>query len=259
MNNKTANGLISYAQAQLGRPYWMGTFGNTANASLYRSNKARLPAYYTAADFPQQYGLRVHDCIGLIKGYLWSDGPDSAPQYCSGACKQDHSADSMYRACNPRGIIGTMPDKPGILVYMVDHRGVMVHVGVYIGNGQVIEARGHAYGVVQTALKGRGWTHWGLCPYITYNAAAAAESAESEDDMVRYAKLTDIPNDYGFRDIVDKLMTAGVICGDGSDKNGNGDVIDLSHDQVRSLVFEFRGGAFDRALMAHGMTPAVQV
>lgn len=95
----------------------------------------------------------------------------------------------------------------------------------------------------------------GLWSYRT----AAVTAAESEDDMVRYAKLADIPNDFGFRDIVDKLMTAGVIGGDGSDKTGNGDVIDLSHDQVRSLVFEYRGGAFDRALMAHGMSPVVQV
>lgn len=42
------------------------------------------------------------------------------------------------------------------------------HVGVYIGNGQVVEARGHAYGVVQTALKGRGWTKWGKCKFIEY-------------------------------------------------------------------------------------------
>lgn len=42
------------------------------------------------------------------------------------------------------------------------------HVGVYIGNGEVIEARGHAYGVVKTKLKDRPWVNWGYCPYITY-------------------------------------------------------------------------------------------
>lgn len=42
------------------------------------------------------------------------------------------------------------------------------HVGVYIGNGEVIEARGHAYGVVTTKLSSRGWTQWGKCPYIDY-------------------------------------------------------------------------------------------
>ncbi|HWP96427.1 MAG TPA: N-acetylmuramoyl-L-alanine amidase [Syntrophomonadaceae bacterium] len=81
---------------------------------------------------------------------------------------------------------------------------------------------------------------------------------ESEDDeMVRYPKLSDIPNDYGFRDVVEKLMNAKIINGDGSDPTGNNDVIDLSHDQVRSLVFEYHGGAFDRKLKAAGLDPAV--
>ena len=40
-------------------------------------------------------------------------------------------------------------------------------------------------------------------------------------------------------------MDAGIVQGDGSDPDGNGDVIDLSHDQVRLLVMSYRGGAFD--------------
>lgn len=77
--------------------------------------------------------------------------------------------------------------------------------------------------------------------------------------MVRYTRLNDIPNEYGFRDIINTLMDAKIINGDGSDPTGNNDVIDLSHDQVRSLVFEYRGGAFDRKLIAMGMAPAVSV
>ncbi len=75
--------------------------------------------------------------------------------------------------------------------------------------------------------------------------------------MVRYEKLKDIPNDWGARDVVEVLMDAGIIGGDGSDPDGNGDVIDLSHDQVRSLIFAYRGGAFDRRLIAEGLDPAV--
>ena len=189
MSGKTASGLIAYCKAQLGRPYWMGTFGQIASAGIYQSNKKRLPKYYTAADFPRQYGQRVHDCIGLIKGYLWSDGPDGTPRYCGAVCTVDHSADSMFHACIQRGGIATMPEKPGVLVFIHSAKtGRMEHVGVYIGGGKVIEARGHAYGVVQTALRGRGWTQWGVCPYITYDSA---ESAESEDEDMDISKLTD--------------------------------------------------------------------
>jgi hypothetical protein len=61
-----------------------------------------------------------------------------------------------------------MPDVPGVLVFM-NH-----HVGVYIGNGEVIEAKGHAYGVIKSKLANRGWVNWGYCPYITYEEQPAA-------------------------------------------------------------------------------------
>ncbi len=95
----------------------------------------------------------------------------------------------------------------------------------------------------------------GICDYT---GAAYVEREEEDEDMVRYARLADIPNNFGFQDIVAKLMDAKVISGDGSDPSGNGDAIDLSHDQVRSLVFEYRGGAFDRKLIEMGMEPAVK-
>ena len=43
------------------------------------------------------------------------------------------------------------------------------HIGVYIGDDQVIEAMGTKYGVVKTQLQGRGWTHWLEIPYINYD------------------------------------------------------------------------------------------
>lgn len=166
---KTNTGLVSYAAAQLGKPYWYGTFGQTASASLYSAKKKQYPKYYTASDFQPQYGKRVHDCVGLIKGYLWSDSPTSVPKY---SAAQDVSADKMLKKCTESGSISTLPELPGVLVFMSRH------VGVYIGGGYVIEARGHAYGVVKTKLTGRGWTRWGKCPWITY--ASADKSSISE-------------------------------------------------------------------------------
>ena len=79
---------------------------------------------------------------------------------------------------------------------------------------------------------------------------------EEEETVVRYAHLSDIP--AKFRPVIEALMNAGVIQGDGSDPAGNGDVIDLSYDQVRLLVFAYRGGAFDARLKAAGLEPAVK-
>ncbi len=101
------------------------------------------------------------------------------------------------------------------------------------------------------------------CPGVNYpfdEILALAKNQKGDDGEVkRYQKLSDIPNEYGFRDIVEKLMDAKIINGDGSDPAGNDDVIDLSHDQVRMLVFLYRGGAFDRKLQAEGLEPAVKI
>ena len=79
---------------------------------------------------------------------------------------------------------------------------------------------------------------------------------DEEDNVVRYTYLKDVPEK--FRPTIEKLMDAGIIQGDGSDHTGNGDVINLTHEQVRTLVFVYRGGGFDRKLLVAGLTPAVQ-
>ena len=48
------------------------------------------------------------------------------------------------------------------------------------------------------------------------------------------------------------------IQGDGSDANGNGDVVNLAHEQVRTLMFVYRGGGFDNKLREAGLVPAVK-
>ena len=176
---KTAQGLVAYATAQLGLPYWYGTFGNIGTAALYASKEKQYPQYYrwenTPYDnFSSQYGKRVHDCVGLIKGYLWSDSATATPKYNS---SQDVSANGMRNACKEKGDIGTMPDVPGVLVFMNGH------VGVYIGGGYVIEARGHEYGVVKTALKSRPWKWWGKCPWIDYSDSSDKSDSTQSDNV----------------------------------------------------------------------------
>lgn len=184
---KTASGLVAYCKAQLGLPYWWGTFGQTAGASLYKQKKAQYPSYYTASDFPIQYGKRVHDCVGLIKGYRWSDTPTSAPVYNS---SQDVSVGGLFKQCSKTGSISTIPDQPGVCVFMSN----MSHVGVYIGDGCVIEARGHAYGVVKTKLSSRGWGKWGKPSWLTYDT----DSGSPTTTTTATATTTDEPvESYG--------------------------------------------------------------
>ena len=57
-----------------------------------------------------------------------------------------------------------MPELKGLILYKTGH------VGVYIGNGKVIEctlgSRGD--GVVETNISAVKWTHWLKLPEITY-------------------------------------------------------------------------------------------
>lgn len=186
---KTNSGLIAYAKAQLGLPYWWGTFGQTASSSLFAAKKRQYPSYYTASDFKTQYGQRVHDCIGLIKGYLWSSTPTSAPTYVAA---QDKSASGMYKASSIKGRAGTFDFIPGRLVYKGSDPDHINHVGVYIGGGHVIEAKGHAFGVVETVFKGADWTFWSQCPFIQCDTKKDEGKEETQEYKASRAVLNGI-------------------------------------------------------------------
>lgn len=177
---KTNFGLVAYCKAQLGKPYWYGTFGQTSSMELWAQKRQQYPSFYKDDDYSKQLNQRVHDCIGLIKGYLWSDTPSSASRYNA---DQDVSAPQMLLKCTERGEIRTMPEIPGVLVFMSGH------VGVYIGGGEVIEARGHVYGVVKTKLKNRPWQNWGKCPWITYTSGSSG-ATKSKETEVKKVSLT---------------------------------------------------------------------
>ena len=177
---KTASGLVAYCYAQLGKPYWYGTFGNMATQSLLTAKEKQYPAHYGNDRMPKyksQIGQRVHDCVGLIKGYLWSETATSTPKYNSA---QDTSANGMLGKCKEWGYIDEIPEIPGLLVWSSGH------IGVYIGNGKVIEARGFNYGVVMTDLDKRGWKKWGKCPWIEYSNTTATKPVEPVANKVVY-------------------------------------------------------------------------
>ena len=172
-NNK---GLVDYAKQALGLPYWNGTFGQIADEALYRQKKAQLPSQYTASDFPSQYGKVVHDCAGLIKGYFWKESFTSGYVYQSNGLP-DINEEGIYNMCREKGSISSMPDVEGMLVFKFSG-GRPYHVGVYVGDGYVIEAKGHAYGVVRSRVG--EWHMWAKLPIMDYVADTPDESADEK-------------------------------------------------------------------------------
>lgn len=162
---KTNSGLVEYCKAKVGCYYWYGTFGQMASKSLYNQKSDQYPTYYTAKDFAKQIAnsKQVFDCAGLIKAYLWTDSiDDTTPTYNA---KQDFGATAFYNHCTKKGTIDSFDKVVGRLLFK-GKGSKMTHVGVYIGDGKIAEAKGHAYGVVISDLDSK-WTHWGQCNLIT--------------------------------------------------------------------------------------------
>ena len=179
---KTNSGLVKYAKSMLGTPYWYGTYGQTATQSLYEAKKKQYPNYYTASDYASQYGKRVHDCVGLIKGYIWGSSITSEPKYDS---KSDKSAKGMYSASSIKGNIDTFPNKIGTLVYKSKGSvNTIYHVGVYIGNNKVIEAKGHKFGTIESDFK--NWQHWSQCPYIEDDSIVEVKEEIKQETIKEY-------------------------------------------------------------------------
>ena len=162
---KTNSGLVEYCKAKVGCYYWYGTFGQMASKSLYNQKSNQYPTYYTAKDFAKQIAnpKQVFDCAGLLKAYLWTDSiDDTTPTYNA---KQDYGATAFYDHCTKKGTIDSFDKVVGRLLFK-KKGSKMSHVGVYIGDGKIAEAKGHAYGVVISDLDSK-WTHWGQCNLIT--------------------------------------------------------------------------------------------
>lgn len=187
---KSASWLVTYAKAQLGRPYWYGCFGQKANAALYNSKKRQYPSYYTATDYASQYGKKVHDCAGLIKGALWCSSVDGTPSYNA---SEDYNANRFYLKATSKGPISSFPNVPGMLVFKGTDKNKN-HIGVYIGSGKVIEAKGHKYGVVESSISS-GWKYWGKCNLINYEGTASQAPAQAPA-QAQQAPATSTPSGY---------------------------------------------------------------
>ena len=158
--------LVQWAIAaeKAGWGYVWGTCGQVLTESALAGKIAQYPDEVGGQEeFIRTHwlGRRCADCVGFIKGYGWLSTDTMTIDYGTHGMP-DIGANEMYYTATQRGSIDTMSDTPGLAVWKSGH------IGVYIGNGEVIEAMGTKYGVVKTQLEGRGWTHWLEVPGVEY-------------------------------------------------------------------------------------------
>lgn len=137
-------------------------------------------------------GHMVTDCSGLVRWALHELGEEIV-----------HHATYQYTDwCKPKGKMTNgqrtdgNPILPGTLVFLQGSEEKIHHVGVYVGEGIVIEAKGTQSGVVTSGLE--KWDHWGECKLIDYTNAAEIDGNVPEkprNDVLYKAEVTN-PNTW---------------------------------------------------------------
>ena len=132
--------FITYLYKQLGNIYCWG--GNGEDATDYAidvmensaSNKRRAKAFLAKQKKAGVQNIKMYDCSGLISRWL-----------------QDHGMAKSKRNCNHLWSMSTKITRAELQPCDLLFRGTdsdKSHVGVYVGNGMVIESKGRDCGVV---------------------------------------------------------------------------------------------------------------
>lgn len=139
--------------------------------------------------------MRCYDCSGLHMDYLIKNE----------VFKYDMTANDLYNKMKP---VKMGDIKAGDYVFQEgtkrDSKGntikYMHHVGMYIGNGKVIESKGRLYGVVKTDLHGDyTWTHAARPDWWIY---------DNDKPFALTRKLKYVKNDMMRGDDVTAVQTA---------------------------------------------------
>lgn len=116
-------------------------------------------------------GHIVTDCSGLFAWWIEQLGGKIA-----------HGSNSIYdNYCRAKGTLknGKKTNgeelKPGTAVFTTGDNGKHGHIGLYIGGGKVIEAKGAVEGVIESKVTASSWKAWGELKMIELDAGPGPE------------------------------------------------------------------------------------
>lgn len=172
----------AWCAQRVGCPYVYGATGQPCTPAYRKARAAQYPAY--AAKIERNCP-RLSGKAASCEGCRWAD-PETGSGKLAYDCAQ-LSRRAMERVGIPmvsgansqwertafaaKGAISSLPRDQVALVFRwdEDHMG---HVGVYLGDGTVIHAKGHDYGVVRQNIDDVMFTHWGI-PAVLYDGKPA--------------------------------------------------------------------------------------
>lgn len=181
-----ARSALEIANLQPQAGYIYGTnnkLWTAADQARITAEKAGDPNYTLSIKYGGLWvGHRVWDCSGLTKYVYGEFGVDLA-----------HGSNSQHRACKTTGPAQDAP--VGALVFKLRNGDDYHHVGIYIGNGQVVEAQGARTGVIISDLS--SWAEYGLMAGVDYDAqpGPAPDPQPQPDPGPGEYMTVDVPND----------------------------------------------------------------
>lgn len=158
----TAGIMWSAAEQQKKVNYMISKYGSNWKTSP----EAKEDNYYSAAMYGSKWiGHKVADCSGL---FTWAFKQLGGSIY--------HGSNTIWnKYCSSKGELknGKRTDgqtlKPGTAIFThntkTDNRG---HIGLYIGDGWVIEASGTINGVIKSKITISKWVEWGELKGVSY-------------------------------------------------------------------------------------------
>lgn len=138
-DKRKVNGLVEFVKSKVGTPYVYGAKGEVMTESRIQQLKKENPSMYTStyvAKARKFIGQQCTDCSGLIS---WYTG------IIRGSYNFHDTADKKVSiGALDESMIGWALWKPG-------------HIGVYIGDGYCIEAKGIDYGTIKSKVSATNW------------------------------------------------------------------------------------------------------
>lgn len=195
--------FTEYLRAQIGAIYVWGGQGESLSAladpegwirkkETGTKNAERAIALFRERKAEGVCPILCYDCSGLIVSFLLQ----------SGIVTGDRTAQGLMDMCETKL---DSPEQPGDLVARwSSSQNKVTHIGVYMGQGRVIEAKGRDVGVVETTLSSGGWNRAArlsaLTPFIGEGTELSLGIASPLRSGGAYAAMQRALNALGYTD-----------------------------------------------------------